>query len=130
MSDKNDTIYDIFARKLYNLPDNWHGVHFKALDDSNQTVQIKGWICGVFVRGPKKGRISFNKKLSDPKTVYISKAQYNQCLIDFEKETEKCIDCFNHPGQKWIGWSKDGGNKFRECPKCKGTGVAPIKEVE
>jgi hypothetical protein len=124
----SDTIYDIFARKLYNLPENWQAVSFKALGDPNKTTEIKGWVCDKYKRGPKKGKTNYHNKLSEPKTVYISCQQYDQCVIDYEKETGKCIECFGHPGQQWIGWSKDSGNKFRECPECKGSGCASVVE--
>lgn len=63
--------------------------------------------------------------LADEK-YFITQLEIDQEIENYEKETGKCHDC-NGTGQAWYAWSKDEGNKYRDCKKCNSTGL-PKKE--
>jgi hypothetical protein len=59
----------------------------------------------------------------DTKKSVVTRSEEVQEFERYEKTTGKCGLC-GGDGLEWYGWSSADGNRFRECHKCNGTGVA------
>lgn len=78
---------------------------------------------GTYPRGKNKGRPRFRRPQSGTtKDVIVSDADCDAHVLEYEADG-KCFDC-SGTGQAWFGWSKDAGNRYRDCRRCGATGVA------
>lgn len=60
------------------------------------------------------------------RTVIFTHAEHDAFVLAWEMRTGKCSGCAkDHPGQEYLGWSKDKGTLMGTCPRCHGTNVAP-----
>lgn len=81
---------------------------------------------GTVTRGPRKGAPKFPPPREYQKVV-ITFEERDAAYAEYESATGKCYVC-EGKGEENYGWSREEGQKFRTCSRCKGTGAPPASE--
>ena len=123
-------LYAEHARDLLGLDDGFHLSAWKSLDIPKRPaghpmnrMRIEMMECPRLEDGTLAWPCA---DLKSRKSVTFTNAEHEAWTLEWERRTEKCSLCHpGHPGEEWIGWSKDEGSKFRACPRCKGTNQSP-----
>jgi hypothetical protein len=134
MTDKL-SLREIYLQELYSLPKEWRIYSYKVSDDiksrspsgeiiSRAASEFIGCIPdGVYKSGKRKGRPNYSKG-TEKRTIILFEDEYRAWVEKYEITHNVCSQCFLSPtpGQEWVGWSLDNGNRFATCTRCNGTG--------
>jgi hypothetical protein len=123
-------LYAEHARELLGLDDTFHVAAWRSLDlgkreagHPDNRLRVEMMQCPRL----EDGRLAW--PMADTKTkkkCIFTNAEHDAWILTWEQRTGKCSLCHpRNPGQEWMGWSKDTGDKFRTCPRCNGTNKAP-----
>jgi hypothetical protein len=121
-------LFQEHARELAKMPDEWIVYSFKAIPNSDGTLEFKGAIAPIYSRGKSKGLP--NWKMSDKnseRTVYIKESEHDLWLAKWEKETGQCHECVG-TGDVFQSWELGKGVIYKKCSVCVGTGAARFKQ--
>jgi hypothetical protein len=119
-------LLEIQARRLLKMPEDWLAHKWEKVGNG---FLVSGCVCTeVYKRGPRKGQPNFSKR--DKTTDMVAVISYEAAdafRLEWEQETELCSRCM---GKKQIvnAWHHINGTTYRDCPRCKGTGQAPVSE--
>ena len=86
---------------------------------------MTGGVPRVLTRGPNKGERRWDGPVS---RVVVTQAEIDTAMAAYEQTTHQCAEC-EGTARVVVGWSAVDGTKYRECPKCCGTGKAAKKEA-
>jgi hypothetical protein len=88
---------------------------------ANNDTLLKCYKTQPITKGKNKGQ---KKYVGTATIVVISQDEIKAEEARYERMTGNCQRCF---GNKQIAksWSKDEGTVYRDCPRCKGTGLRP-----
>ncbi len=109
------------ARKKLRRGADWKLLGWECVGETTDLLVQGSTPIGVYARGPRKGR---NKYLRPCERCVVTRAEIDSAASAWEAQTGKCSKC-EGSGQEWAGWSSDEGNRYRDCYRCKATGVAP-----
>lgn len=119
--------WELCAREKLQRGADWQMVQWELVGDTNDAI-IRGAVpSGVYTRGPRKGNPKFERPLTDQ--CVVTKAECLARAQRYEVESGRCSKCGGN-GQEWAGWNHEHGNRYRECLRCKGSGVAPVATLE
>lgn len=112
---------DEVARRKVSGPEGWEVCGWERIGGGDDLV-VDGGVPRMLKSGPRKGKKTW-------RDVPVQKAVVTRAELDaeharYEAETGKCGDCFGK-GEVFASWSTAYGTKFRECPRCGGTGKKP-----
>ena len=121
----NLRIIEAHLRKQNGLPDDFHFYHWECFPHGRQItlyIELTGCRCPLKTRGEWKGRPNFKKRErgSDQKFTVLT-SEIEQIESDYEQETGKCRQC--EGVGKTVASFGISGTTYRECSRCKGTGV-------
>lgn len=69
----------------------------------------------------KQGKKKWNRKTAERKIIILAELEKEHA--DYERETGLCSNCYGN-GSAISGWSKETGNRYKQCANCGGTGRA------
>jgi|GEM_PF-4473816 len=103
------------AKEKFGLPADWEASSIRAGSPEGSgncppnAFQITGAVYQRYLRGPKKGRLMFDKKpVGHLCAVAITKAEHDAYLVAWEIRTGKCYRCCG-TGEVVTGWSRAEG---------------------
>lgn len=113
-------------RKLGETSD-WRVYKWEKVDYKSETPDfiVEGGVPRLLKSGPRKGQPTFRDCVG--RRTVVTWAEIQKAKSDYEAETGKCCECFG-TGQYCYGWSRDEGNKYRDCGRCSATGKSPQVE--
>lgn len=111
--------FNQIARKKLKETADWEFCIVKALDSGD--ILVKGCIPRLLKSGKRKGEKKWDSPL---KTCVVTKAESQDAENNFEVTTGSCHKCGGEK-QVFYSWDINTGSKYKECPRCKGTGQAP-----
>lgn len=113
------------AREKAGMGDDWMPYSYKCLPEHPQKtelVEVIGAIAPLKMRGKLKGTRNWRKMdRTTKRTVYITLKEHAEWVKEWEKKTGKCATC-RGTGNKWCGWSRNVGSRYKSCTKCQGSG--------
>lgn len=115
---------EMVVRKKLGKPE-WLMFGWECVGDTDDVIVTGCVPVEKYSRGPRKGRPKFIKP--GDKCV-VTRTDELAAMSEYEKDTGKCSGC-RGSGRQWAGWSLSEGSSYRECKRCKSTGLAPAKEV-
>ena len=103
--------------------------HMASWQHKEATKKKPGRLVVTLMTAPllESGEIAWKYADRDGKKVVdLGMDEHDAWILEWERSTGKCSQCSaTNPGQEWIGWSKDAGDKFQRCARCHGTNAAP-----
>jgi hypothetical protein len=106
------------------MPDGWKWFELNCHKDACPPGFTR--VIGAVPIGTKRdGRPKWPKK-SESQTLFLSDAEIAEAERIWERENGKCFHCAG-TREEWYSWSKDDGNKYRPCGRCKATGEPATK---
>ena len=114
-------IHAITARRVHNLPDDWHPRIYGCLDRDLGFYLVGAVPIGTYSRGPRKGRPKL-PPLRELQRVVITPKEVQETREQWERETGMCHRC-GGSGEVVAIVSRDG-TTYRPCSLCNGTGKA------
>jgi hypothetical protein len=118
-----DAIAKAKLRLIGDLPESFEICKYERIGDA---VLVEGGPTHVLTRGPRKGQTKFGRLTHK---IVITQAEIKAAEVQYEHDTGRCYDC-DGDGQESRGWSKEGGDIWKTCRKCGGTGFPKIEMVE
>lgn len=112
---------DVVARKKLGQPQEWRWCKFEAIGDTDDCL-VEGGVPRLLQKGKNKGRPTWRDSVLSK--CVVTRSEMDQAKADYETETGKCNECAGS-GQRYVGWSRDTGKRFRPCVRCNATGKAP-----
>jgi hypothetical protein len=101
----------------------WAVYRWEAMPESRGTL-VTGAVAPPYKSGPRKGQPNWQKRdLATERRIFISYDEGYAYMLEWERKTGNCAQCQGR-GKRVVGWSRDGGNRYRDCGVCKGTGKA------
>lgn len=101
----------------------WRWCKISTIGMPEDYIRVWGSVpIGTIRSGPRKGRPKWPKE-KDLETVFIRRKDMDALAEEWERETGVCHICEGSRKQQY-GWSKKNGAMFRDCDRCKGTGIA------
>lgn len=123
------TLLEQQAREKANQGPDWGVYRWEHLPESNGMMLTGAVVTATYKSGKRKGMTNWTKRdASTERRIFISYAEREAYEAAWEASTGKCSRCEGE-GKTPAGWSKDTGQTYRDCPKCKGTGLAKVAEV-
>ena len=120
--------YNETAKRVHGKPDGWKWCSLDSHQKPPGYIEVHGAVpIGTVSRGPRKGRTRWPPK-SECDIVWMQDSEINETMRLWEIETGKCSACRGN-GNSIVGWSREGGNKYRECKKCSGSGLSLVEEA-
>jgi hypothetical protein len=113
---------DIVRRKL-KVPPEWQWYKVERIDPD--ATLMEGGVPRLLTRGPRKGKPTW--KGCKLERCIVTDVEVAAEQKSYEATTGSCHRCLG-TGEVLHGWSKYEGSKYRPCPRCKGTKVAPNAE--
>lgn len=116
------------AHEAVKLPEGWLWYQISAVGrhPNFQGTMVKGAVpTRMISRGRNKGHPDW--RTADKETereVFVSESAFDARRARFEAETGKCHAC-QGDGQEVQSWSAEKGVTYRDCSRCKGSGLAP-----
>lgn len=120
-------VFRLIAQQRTGMPPQWDWIRWEALGDlaagsDPDVFKVTGAVMPNKKRGPMKGCPSWrNRARSTERTVYITPAERDVFLRDFEAKTGICYAC-SGSGEPLASWHYQRGCTLRECRRCGGTG--------
>lgn len=119
-------LLELHAIEKYALPENWSSYRYECFPKTcGETLyyQLTGMVAPPKTKGPNKGRPNWKNGDRNTKFVcIIPVSEHEQWLKTWELKTGKCSGC-EGTGKALAQWSVIKGSEYRECSKCKGTGL-------
>lgn len=115
------------------MPPQWDVIRWEALGDMTagrdpDVFRVTGAVMPYKKRGPMKGFPSWrNRDRSTERTVYITPAERDAFLLEYEDKTGICYACAGS-GQTLASWHYKKGVTLRECRRCGGIGLVSSRE--
>lgn len=120
------SLYDVHARELAGVGPEYHMASWEHKEATRKKPER---LVVTLMTAPllEDGEIAWAyADKAGKRIVDFALAEHDSWLLTWEQRTGKCHRCaHDHPGQEWLGWSKAEGDKYRTCPRCKGTNQAP-----
>ncbi|WP_022684513.1 hypothetical protein [Sphingobium bisphenolivorans] len=121
-----------YMKERFSLHPDWEWHSFKVIDHKGKRLEdweFSSYEGGVFpnliTRGPRKGRKNYRKPMPGTEGTYVvGDREFKAWLPTWEARTGKCSVC-QGTGQEWTGWSRDAGDRFKDCARCNATGKPP-----
>jgi hypothetical protein len=121
-------LFEEHARALAKMPEEWKVYSFKAIPNSDGTLEFKGAIAPIYSQGKSKGLPNWKMADKDSeRAVYIKDADHDLWLVKWEASTGKCHQCVG-TGEVFQSWETGKGVTYKKCSVCVGTGAAIIKQ--
>jgi hypothetical protein len=118
--------YQLHAREKYGLPETWFVYKWECFPKETRTetlyIEVTGMVAPMKKRKPSE-RDWRNGDKSTRKTCVLPCKEHDEWIKQWEQKTGKCAHCTD--GQKWTGWSAAEGGRYKPCPHCNATGLAP-----
>ena len=123
-------LYEEHAREKAGMGPEWRLYSYDSIDflrlgpgHPEGRMRLKGAVCPDLADG-RPAWAYMDKETK--RTVTVTNAEHAAFVRAWEERTGKCSGCArNHPGQEYLGWSKDAGTLLGICPRCHGTNKAP-----
>jgi hypothetical protein len=127
----NPSFLDMTVRKKIGLPVEWEIFAWSLIGNCKEDWDRGDMLVSIGVprrlkSGPRKGKKTWRG--CETRKCVVSRVEVNQTAEAWERETGKCMDCYG-TGNKWSGWSRENGDRFKPCKRCEATGSAP-KQTE
>ena len=117
-----------YLRETEGLHQEWEAYRLSVVEEEVPKGYIKVW-GAVAPRQKKKPKLR-NWRAKDPATKSVHFVEHEALKKWNEQKHEKagtCPDC-EGTGQRWVGWSRETGNRTRPCGRCGETGRYVAKE--
>jgi hypothetical protein len=118
MAHRHRIIDDIAKDKLRLLGDLPASFEISRYEWIGNDMLVEGGPYRVVTRGKDKGKLKLERITH---RIIVSKAEIKAAQDQYERDTGRCYDC-DGDGQESRGWSKEGGDIWKTCRKCGGTG--------
>jgi hypothetical protein len=107
---------ELAARRKLGRGEDWKACRWEAMTGG---AMIDGGVPRILKAGPRKGKPTW--KGQPIERVLLNEEDCAREVQLYIAETGNCPVC-RGTGHEWRGWSRDDGDRYRPCPRCKATG--------